>query len=146
MQDNKSCILLHKNWPFSTRKGSKHINVHYFFVVMKIKNKEVRVIFCPTEQMVADYQSKPLQGILFVDHRNKIMGVQPEDFNWYKRMYIKVHKHYELYMLTRTICSTFRIHKSVLGIYYFPATKWLTVVHTSTCNHTYKVCTLCVTV
>ena len=44
MQDNKSAILLQKNWPFSTGKGSKHIHVRYFFVVDKIKNKEVRII------------------------------------------------------------------------------------------------------
>lgn len=98
MQDNKSCILLHKNWPFSTGKGSKHINVCYFFAVDKIKNNKVKVIFCPTDKMVADYQSKPLQGVLFIDHRNTIMGVRPEDFDRYKRIYIKVLKHYELYV------------------------------------------------
>ena len=43
MQDNKSAILLQKNWPFSTGKGSKHINVRYFFVKDKIDNKEVRL-------------------------------------------------------------------------------------------------------
>ena len=31
MQDNKSFILLQKNWPFSTNKGSKHNSVCYFF-------------------------------------------------------------------------------------------------------------------
>ena len=97
MQDNEVCIILHKNWPFSTGKGSQHINVRYFFVVDKIKNKEVKVIFCPTDKMVADYQSKPLQGVLFVTHRNTIMGVRPEDFDRYKRMYVEVLKHYELY-------------------------------------------------
>jgi len=33
MQDNQSCILLQKNFPYSTGKGSKHIHVLYFFVV-----------------------------------------------------------------------------------------------------------------
>jgi hypothetical protein len=40
MQDNKSAILLQKNWPYSTRKGSQHIQVKYFFATDKIKNKE----------------------------------------------------------------------------------------------------------
>ena len=60
MQDNKSAILLQKNWPYSTRKGSKHINVQYFFVIDKIRNKEVKIIYCPTKLMVADYNTKPL--------------------------------------------------------------------------------------
>lgn len=87
LQDNKSCMLLEKNWPFSPRKGSKHINV-----CCKIKNKEVKPVFCPTMKMLADYQSKPTQEKLFTDQRNTIMGVRPEDFNRYKRVYIEVLK------------------------------------------------------
>ena len=45
MQDNKSAILLQKNWPFSTGKGSKHINIRYFFVVDKIKHKEIKIMY-----------------------------------------------------------------------------------------------------
>ena len=65
MQDNKSSILLQKNWPFSTGKESKHINIRYFFVVDKIKNKGVKIIYCPTKKMIADFNMKPLQGKLF---------------------------------------------------------------------------------
>ena len=97
MQDNKSAILLQKNWPFSTRKGSKHINVRYFFVVDKIKNKEVKIVYCPTEDMVADYNTKPLQGSLFYYFRNKIMGIKNEDFKRYKDMYVESLKQYGLY-------------------------------------------------
>ena len=97
MQDNKSAILLQKNWPFSTRKGSKHINVRYFFVVDKIKNKEVKIVYCPTEEMVADYNTKPLQGSLFYYFRNKIMGIKNEDFKRYKDMYVESLKQYGLY-------------------------------------------------
>ena len=50
MQDNKSAIILQKNWPFSTGKGSKHINVRYYYVVDKIKNKEVKMIYCPRDK------------------------------------------------------------------------------------------------
>ena len=75
MQDNKSAILLQKNWPYSTRKGRKHIHVWYFFVVDKIRNKEVKIIYCPTELMIADFNTKPLQGALFYFFKNKIMGV-----------------------------------------------------------------------
>ena len=30
MQDNESCILLHKNCPYSNKKGYKHTHVWYF--------------------------------------------------------------------------------------------------------------------
>ena len=96
MQDNKSAILLQKNWPFSTGKGSKHINIRYFFVVDKIKNKEVKIIHCPTEEMIADFNTKPLQGKLFYYFRNKIMGIQTSDFKRYKDKYMESLKRYGL--------------------------------------------------
>ena len=97
MQDNKSAILLQKNWPYSTRKGSKHIHVRYFFVVDKIRNKEVKIIYCPTELMIADFNTKPLQGALIYFFRNKIMGIKPEDFEKYKDNYVEILKQYNLY-------------------------------------------------
>ena len=97
MQDNKSAILLQKNWPFSTGKGSKHINIRYFFVVDKIKHKEIKIIYCPTEEMVADFNTKPLQGKLFFHFRNTIMGIKVEDFKRYKDRYVESLKRYELY-------------------------------------------------
>ena len=75
MQGIESCKLLQKNWPFSTRKGSKHINVLYFFVVDKIKNNEVELVFCPSKKMLDNYRSKLVQRELFYDHRNTFMGI-----------------------------------------------------------------------
>ena len=67
--------------------------------------------------MLADYQSKPVQGKLFYvyDHRNTIMGISPEDFDCYKRMYIEVLKHYELYDDEEDLFDIW-IHRSVLEI------------------------------
>ena len=90
LQNNKSAILLQKNWPFWTGKGSKHIHVRYFFVVNKIKNKEVRIIHCSTEEMVADFNTKPLQGMIFIYFRNKTMGIKSEEYDMYKRAYKEV--------------------------------------------------------
>ena len=97
MQDNKSAMILQKNWPYSTRKGSQHINIKYFFATDKIKNKEIKMIHCPTEEMIADYNSKPLQGKLFYDNRNRLMGLNTEDFDKYKEAYVEILKSYELY-------------------------------------------------
>ena len=54
-QDNQSSILLAKNGRMSSSKRTKHIDVRYFFVTDRIKKKDLRVEFCPTEQMIADF-------------------------------------------------------------------------------------------
>ena len=60
----------------------------------KIKNKEVRIIHCPTEEMIADFNTKPLQGKIFYYFRNKIMGIKPEEYNSYKKAYQEVLEQY----------------------------------------------------
>ena len=86
-------MSLQKNYPYSAGKGSKHIHIRYFFVVDKIEKKEIKIIYCPTEDMVADYSTKPLQGGVFEKHRNAILGITKEDFTtckmWYKRVLVK---------------------------------------------------------
>ena len=49
MQDNKSCILLQKSYPFSVKKGSNHIHVRYFLTADKVERKELKILFCPSD-------------------------------------------------------------------------------------------------
>ena len=86
-QDNQSAILLENNGMKSVGKGTRHVKIKYFFVTDKIKDDELKVIWCPTEKMVADFYTKPLQGSLFVEHRNAIQGVKQEDMSIYIRNY-----------------------------------------------------------
>ena len=76
-QDNQSAVLLEKNGKASSSKRTCHINTRYFFVTDCIEAKEVSVQYCPTQEMVADFFTKPLQGVLFQKFRNKIMNVDP---------------------------------------------------------------------
>ncbi len=76
-QDNKSTMLLERNGKSSSSKRTKHINVRYFFITDRISRGEVRVEWCPTNDMIADFMSKPLQGALFKKFRDLIMGVTP---------------------------------------------------------------------
>jgi hypothetical protein len=76
-QDNQSSILLEKHGRASSSKRTRHINIRYFFVKDRIASGEVTVEYCPTGEMVADFFTKPLQGILFKKFRNFIMNVDP---------------------------------------------------------------------
>ena len=76
LQDNQSAILLEQNGILSSTKRTKHLNVRYFFIKDKIDSKEVRVEWCPTDKMIADYLTKPLSGDKFKQFRNKIMNLK----------------------------------------------------------------------
>ena len=97
LQDNQSAIRLQKHHPFSVGKGSKHIHIRYFFAVDKITKKEVRIVYCPTEDMVADYSTKPLQGSKFIEFRNIIQGITEEDFAMYQKQYVATLRQYDLF-------------------------------------------------
>jgi hypothetical protein len=74
-QDNKSAMLLEQNGRASSSKRTKHINVRYYFVTDRIAKGELKVQWCPTVDMIADYMTKPLQGKLFRKFRDLIMGL-----------------------------------------------------------------------
>jgi hypothetical protein len=78
-EDNQSTMKLAENGKASSGKGTRHINIRYFFITDRIARKEVAIQYCPTKEMVADYFTKPLQGELFYKFRDQIMGVVPMD-------------------------------------------------------------------
>ena len=73
-KDNQSEIRMLINGKESCTSNSKHVAIKYFWCTDRIKNGNITVKHCPTEKMVADYMSKPLQGKLFHTFRNVIMG------------------------------------------------------------------------
>jgi hypothetical protein len=74
-QDNQSTMLLENNGKLSTGKKTKHIEIRFFFITDNIKKKHVRVEYCPTDKMVADFFTKPLQGSKFIRFKQTIMGM-----------------------------------------------------------------------
>jgi hypothetical protein len=90
LQDNTSTIQLEKNGKQSSTKQTRHINIRYFYVTSKVKNGDVRIVYCPTKEMVSDYLTKPLQGSLFRTHRNSIMGVSEMELSRYQDEYVKM--------------------------------------------------------
>jgi KUP system potassium uptake protein len=75
-QDNKSTILLATNGRASSSKRTKHINQRFYFVKDRIESGEICVEYCPSEEMIADFFTKPLQGALFIRIRDFIMNVK----------------------------------------------------------------------
>jgi hypothetical protein len=73
-QDNKSTILLAENGRASSSKRTRHINIRYFFVTDLAKSGQVKIEHCPTQDMVSDYFTKPLQGAAFRKLRQLIMN------------------------------------------------------------------------
>lgn len=73
-QDNQSTIKLadkgHGNF-----KRTKHINVRYFYIKQCIDLQEIELEYLPTDQMVADILTKPLQGNKFRELRAKLMNL-----------------------------------------------------------------------
>lgn len=115
MQDNKSAMLLQKNHPCSTRKGMKHAHAEHCFAADEIKNKELKIVCCPTEEMIADHNSKPLQGSSFVDLRNKILGVRESDRSAHEKRCATVLKEHDLCDEAEEDLATLQIRECVGG-------------------------------
>ena len=97
MQDNISVIMLQKNYPYSARKETIHIHARYYFIIDKINNKEVTIIYYPTKKIITDFSSKRIQGLMFKQQRNDIIGLKEKDFEMYKAQYRRIIKKYDLW-------------------------------------------------
>ena len=73
-QDNKSAILLESNGRRSSSKRTRALNIRYFFLTDQVKKGNVCIEYCPTNDMIADYMTKPLQGQKFHQFKRLIMG------------------------------------------------------------------------
>jgi hypothetical protein len=78
MCDNQGCIALAKDPKHHSR--TKHIDVQHHFIREKLENREVSLLYCPTEDMVADVLTK---GLARVRHEKltKEMGLQGGNYS-----------------------------------------------------------------
>jgi hypothetical protein len=73
-QDNQSAMKMERNGRSSCGQKSRHIDIRYFFIKDRVDSGEIDIVYCPTEMMVADFFTKPLQGALFRKLKAVIMG------------------------------------------------------------------------
>jgi hypothetical protein len=75
-QDNKSAILLELNGKKSSSKRTRALNIRYFFLTDQAEKGNLIIDHCPTEDMIGDYLTKPLQGEKFKKFVSEIMGLE----------------------------------------------------------------------
>ena len=75
-QDNQSTMLLANNSRASSGNRTRHINIRFFLVKDRVKSGEIEIEYCPTDLMIADYLSKPLQGMKFRWFRDQVLNIQ----------------------------------------------------------------------
>jgi hypothetical protein len=76
-QDNQSAMLLEKNGKMSSSKRTRHLDIRFFFVTDNVNQKNLRIEYCPTDSMLGDFFTKPLQGTKFITQRDEILGITP---------------------------------------------------------------------
>ena len=74
MQDNMSAIILEKNGIPSSGKNMRHLSIRAFWIADHFEKGEVKIDYEPTEEMVADFFTKPLQGSAFHKFRRVILN------------------------------------------------------------------------
>ena len=75
-QDNQSATQMERNGRASSGQRTRHINISYFFIKDRVGSGELSIIYCPTDEMIADFFTKPLQGKKFFKFRDLILGTE----------------------------------------------------------------------
>jgi hypothetical protein len=72
-QDNQSTIAMIDKGA-STSERTRLVNIRYFWVKDRISTGELKVEYQPTQEMIADILTKPLQGERFLNLRMKLLN------------------------------------------------------------------------
>ena len=73
-EDNSGCIEWSKN-PVDHQRA-KHIDLKYHYVRAKVRAGEVKLVHCPTDEMMADLLTKYLSAPRFAYLRDKMLAVE----------------------------------------------------------------------
>ena len=72
-EDNQSVLAMLERRKFNNAR-TRHINIRYFFVVDRIKSGELKMVYVPTDLMLADFMTKPLTGKQFTVLQGRLLG------------------------------------------------------------------------
>ena len=79
-QDNLSARLLETNGRASSSKRTRHMNIRYFFVADVHARNHITIDYCPTDEMIGDFFTKPVGGAKFRRFRNIIMNISHDEY------------------------------------------------------------------
>ncbi len=71
-EDNQGAIALTKN--SKTHSRTKHIDIKYHYIREAVGKKDIELVYCPTDQMLADILTKGLPRPKF-DELRSLIGV-----------------------------------------------------------------------
>ena len=75
-QDNKSAMILGKKGRSALGKRRRAIDVWFFVIKDSVEKKDLEILHCPTEMIIGDFFTKPLQESKLQYFRNFILGGQ----------------------------------------------------------------------
>ena len=75
-QDNMSAIHIEMNGSASSSEKLRHIDIKFFFIKDIKKREDIEVKNCPTECMISDFFTNPLQGKLFKYLKDIVMVLE----------------------------------------------------------------------
>jgi hypothetical protein len=70
--DITNCIV---NGNASSGEHTRHFHIKFFYITDLINRNEIQIKYCPTEDMIADYMTKPLVDVKFEHFRKLIMDL-----------------------------------------------------------------------
>jgi len=72
-EDNAACIAQAKSG-LSHVRNAKHYQVKLRFLQQLVVDKQIKFEYCPTDEQLADFFTKPLEGKKFITFRDAILG------------------------------------------------------------------------
>ena len=69
-------MILETKGKSSLGKRSRAMSIHYFAIKDSVDKGDIKILYCPTEKMLGDYFTKPLQGSKFLEFRKSILGAK----------------------------------------------------------------------
>ena len=76
-RDNQSSMKMELNGKASSGKRTRHFDIKYYYITDLINRKLDQIKYCPTNDMIADYMTKPIVGSKFNMFWKKILGEIP---------------------------------------------------------------------
>ena len=73
-QDNMSTIAMINNGS-SKSSRTRHINIRHFWMKERVDMGELSIVYLPTDDMIADILTKPLQGEKFLKLRELLLNL-----------------------------------------------------------------------